>query len=102
MVRRTMDEKAAPDAKQTARLALNEVTGKDLFWAFVAFGPYDSRTLLKFPGLTLWLAAVRELNIPFLASVNAVYFAAGVYFASALIRAIHKVRNSRFFCLRSR
>ncbi|WP_052457066.1 VWA domain-containing protein, partial [Streptomyces sp. AcH 505] len=33
----------APDAKQTARLALNEVAGKGLFWAFVAFGPYDSK-----------------------------------------------------------
>ena len=38
-----------------------------------AFGPYDSTILVKYPGISLWLAAVRTLGIPFLLSVDAVY-----------------------------
>jgi hypothetical protein len=52
-----------------------------------AFGPYDSKTLLKYPGLTLWLAAMRAMHIPFLVSINVVYFAAGLYMITALLRA---------------
>jgi hypothetical protein len=49
-----------------------------------AFGPYDSRILIKYPGLSVWLAAVRSVGIPFLLSVNLVYIAAGCYFAAGL------------------
>ena len=52
-----------------------------------AFGPYDSRILGKYPGISLWLAAARYLGVPFLFSINALYIAAGIYFAMALLRA---------------
>ncbi len=51
-----------------------------------AFGPYDGRLLGKYPGISLWIAGVRMLGIPFLVSVNALYVGAGVYFAAALLR----------------
>ena len=47
------------------------------------FGPYDSRTLAKYPGMSFWLAATSALGVSFLASVNAVYIAAGLYLAWA-------------------
>src|SRR5712691_431084 len=50
------------------------------------FGPYDSRVLVKYPGLSVWLAAVRTLGIPYLFSLNVLYLAAGVYFVLALLR----------------
>jgi hypothetical protein len=50
------------------------------------FGPYDSIILSKYPGISLWVAAMRALGIPFLVSVQAVYFAAGIYLATALLR----------------
>ena len=51
-----------------------------------AFGPYDPRILIKYPGLSLWLAATRTLGIPFLLSVNALYIGAGLYLLQALLR----------------
>lgn len=50
------------------------------------FGPYDARLLVKLPGISLWLAGVRLIGIPYLLSINLLYIAAGVYFTSALIR----------------
>jgi hypothetical protein len=50
------------------------------------FGPYDSRILVKYPGLSLWLAAMHTLGVPFLFSVNVVYVAAGLYMAFAMLR----------------
>lgn len=50
------------------------------------YGVYDSNLLIKYPGLSIWLAGVRVLGIPFLVSVNAVYFGAGLYLLSALRR----------------
>ncbi len=43
------------------------------------FGVYDSRVLVKYPGLSIWLAGARMIGLPFLLSVNLVYVAAGVY-----------------------
>lgn len=50
------------------------------------FGPYDGRLLVKLPGMSLWLAANRMLGIPYLFSINLLYFAAGGYFLHALWR----------------
>lgn len=50
------------------------------------FGPYDSRVLIKYPGISLWLAGTRLLGLPFLFSVNLMYLAAGVYMLSAFLR----------------
>jgi hypothetical protein len=52
-----------------------------------AFGPYHSGTFLKYPGISLWLAAMGTVGIPVLISVNAVYIAAGLYVALGLMRA---------------
>ncbi len=50
------------------------------------FGPYDSRVLVKYPGISLWLAGARLVGLPFLLSVNLVYFAAAWYMLAALLR----------------
>lgn len=50
------------------------------------FGPYDSRVLVKYPGISLWVAGTRLLGLPFLFSVNLMYLAAGVYMLSAFLR----------------
>ncbi|MGH8222557.1 MAG: hypothetical protein ACREQZ_06250, partial [Woeseiaceae bacterium] len=52
-----------------------------------AFGPYHSGTLAKYPGISLWLAGMRTIGVPFLTSVNAVYIGAGLYVLSGLLRA---------------
>lgn len=51
-----------------------------------AFGPYDSTVLVKYPGLSLWLAAMRTAAIPYLASVHALQTLAGLYMVAALLR----------------
>ncbi len=48
------------------------------------FGPYTSSTLLKFPGLSIWLAGGTLLELPYLRSLNFLYAAAGLYLCSAL------------------
>lgn len=50
------------------------------------YGDYDSNLLTKYPGISLWIAGVRGLGVPFLVSVNAVYIGAGLYLLSALRR----------------
>jgi len=50
------------------------------------FGGYDSRILVKYPGISAWLAMVRMLGIPFLLSVNLLYIAAGLYVMTGLLR----------------
>jgi hypothetical protein len=52
-----------------------------------AFGPYDSRTLVKYPGISLWLAAMRAAGIPYLLSIQVLYVVAGLYCGSGLLRA---------------
>lgn len=52
-----------------------------------AFGPYDSYILVKYPGLSLWLAGMRRLGVPFLVSINGLYVAAGLYLLYAFLRA---------------
>jgi hypothetical protein len=49
-------------------------------------GPYDGRLLVKLPGLSLWLAGIRFLGIPYLFSINFLYILAGVCFIAALRR----------------
>lgn len=48
------------------------------------FGPYTSTTLLKYPGLSMWLAGGTLLDLPYLRSLNFLYTAAGLYLCAAL------------------
>lgn len=50
------------------------------------YGPYDARLLVKLPGLSLLLAAVRRLGIPYLIFLNLLYASAGLYMVEALRR----------------
>ncbi len=50
------------------------------------FGPYNSTVLVKYPGISLWLAGTRLLGLPFLLSVNLTYLAAGGYMLWAFLR----------------
>lgn len=50
------------------------------------FGPYDSKVLVKYPGISLWLAGGRLLGLPFLLSVNLTYLVAGLYLLGAFLR----------------
>lgn len=51
-----------------------------------AFGPYDSRLFSKVPGLSLWIAVIRYLGIPYLFSTHLLYLVAGILFVLALLR----------------
>lgn len=51
-----------------------------------SFGPYDARLLVKLPGISLWMAGIRLLGIPYLLSINLLFACAGVYFIAALNR----------------
>jgi hypothetical protein len=51
-----------------------------------SFGPYNSQLLIKQPGLSLWLAGIRLLGVPYLLSINLLFTLAGIYFISALKR----------------
>lgn len=50
------------------------------------FGPYDARVLAKLPGMSLWLAGLRSLGLPYLPCLNLLYAAAGLYLLWALRR----------------
>jgi hypothetical protein len=50
------------------------------------YGPYDARLLVKVPGLSLLLAFVRRLGIPYLIFLNLLYASAGLYMVAALRR----------------
>ncbi len=49
-------------------------------------GPYDARTLVKLPGFSFILAAVRTIGIPYLLFVMLLQCGAALYFLSALRR----------------
>lgn len=49
-----------------------------------SFGPYTSTTLVKYPGLSLWLAAGAALGLPYLLALNVLYVGAGLYLCAAL------------------
>jgi hypothetical protein len=56
------------------------------------FGPYNSRTLVKYPGLSLWLAGVRVFGLPYWFTINLFYAAAGLYFCEGLARTgVHRL-----------
>jgi hypothetical protein len=50
------------------------------------YGPYDARLLIKLPGLSILMAAVRRLGIPYLIFLNLLYASAGLYIVEALRR----------------
>jgi hypothetical protein len=52
-----------------------------------ALGAYDSHTLSKLPGISLWLAGMRFIGLPHLLAVNALYVLAGLYMLGAMRRA---------------
>jgi len=51
-----------------------------------SFGPYDSRVLAKLPGISIWLAGLRGLGLPYLLTMNVLYAGAGLYALLALRR----------------
>jgi hypothetical protein len=50
------------------------------------FGAYDARLLVKLPGVSLLLASVRLLGIPYLIFLNLLYASSGLYLVEALRR----------------
>lgn len=51
-----------------------------------SMGPYDSKLLIKLPGISLWMAGSRTLGIPFMLSINLLFILGGIYFIAALRR----------------
>ena len=51
-----------------------------------SFGPYDSRVLAKLPGMSIWLAGLRALGLPYLITMNFLYAGAGLYVLLGLRR----------------
>lgn len=49
-----------------------------------AFGPYTSTMLVKYPGLSLWLAAGGSVGLPYLRTLNILYVVAGLYLCAGL------------------
>ncbi len=51
-----------------------------------SFGPYDSKVLAKLPGMSIWLASLRALGLPYLITMNVLYAGAGLYVLLGLRR----------------
>lgn len=51
-----------------------------------SMGPYDSKLLIKLPGISLWMAGSRLLGIPYMLSINLLFILSGIYFVTALRR----------------
>ena len=51
-----------------------------------SFGPYDSKALAKLPGISIWLAGLRALGLPYLITMNVLYAGAGLYVLLGLRR----------------
>ncbi len=51
-----------------------------------SMGPYDSKVLAKLPGISIWLAGLRVLGLPYLLTMNLLYAAAGLYVLLGLRR----------------
>jgi hypothetical protein len=51
-----------------------------------SFGPYDSKVLTKLPGISIWLAGLRALGLPYLITMNVLYAGAGLYVLLGLRR----------------
>lgn len=51
-----------------------------------SFGPYDSKVLAKLPGMSIWLAGLRALGLPYLITMNVFYAGAGLYVLLGLRR----------------
>lgn len=50
------------------------------------FGSYDSKVLAKLPGMSIWLAGLRALGLPYLITMNVLYAGAGLYVLLGLRR----------------
>src|SRR5262245_57662718 len=50
-------------------------------------GPYNSRTLVKYPGFSFYLALTGLLGLPYLLLLNALYVGGGLYLCAALRKA---------------
>lgn len=51
-----------------------------------SLGPYDARVLAKLPGLSIWLAGLSALGLPYLITMNFLYAGVGLYVILALRR----------------
>ena len=58
-------------------------------------GPYDARTLAKLPGMSFWLAGLKQLGIPYAQGMLSFYMVACLYFVSA----IRELKFSRILAL---
>ena len=50
------------------------------------FGPYNSTTLLKAPGISLWIAFMRWFGVPYMLSINLIHIISSLYLIGALRR----------------
>lgn len=51
------------------------------------FGPFNSTTLIKNPGISYWIAFIRSLGIPYFLSINLLYIFSGLFLLYALGKA---------------
>ena len=56
------------------------------------FGPYTSTTLVKYPGLSFWLALNAFLGLPYPLTLNVLYAVSGLYLCAGLRAAsVHRL-----------